>query len=296
LNPSIKGYVGSVIVDDLETYSDIFESAIRFKQIATLWRLRREVESTSKQLPPQHRTDAFISRLTELADSPSYSWTTSPDGETIGHRIDYGTEERLRFFAEFCDVEHAAPGLDRIYDAMERMISIWSPQVVSLWHTPELVREMVTLDRFIAGRGANIRQLVLEKMLDALPHARSIHWRNLIDLPESTPGWQQRNRQKFFEGLRSYMNGGWREDFDYCEDSYDRERLIENLSELTQRKQRSRFFVAPLREVQGNVSAIADQSEKPDLGTGSLSQILPRSSLSESEVRSMFQTLLLDGS
>ncbi len=296
LNPSIKGYVGSVIVEDPETYSDIFESAIRFKQIATLWRLRSEVESPSKQLLPQHRSAAFISRLTALADSPSYFWTTSAEGETIGHRIDYGTEERLRLLAEFCDVEHAAPGLDRIYDAMERLIAMWSPQLVSLWHTPELMREMVTLDRFIAGRGANIRQLVLEKLLDALPHARSIHWRDLIDLPESTPGWQQRNGQKFFAGLRSYMNGGWREDLDNCEDSYDRERLIENLSELTQRKQRSRFFVAPLREVQGEIAAIADKAEKPEFGNGSLNQILPRSSLSESEVRSMFQTLLLDGS
>ena len=252
--------------------------------------------SPSRQLLPQHHSAAFISRLTALADGPVYVWTTSPEGETIGDRIDYGTEERLRFFAEFCNVEHAEPCLDQVYGAMERLIAKWSPQMVNLWDTPELVREMATLDRFVAGRGATIRQLVLEKLLDALPHARSYHWQGLIDLPESTRGWRQRNGQKFFEALRSYMNGGWRNDFDNCEDLYDKKRLAANLSELAQRKKRSRFFAAPLREVHDEIAAIADEAEKPKLGTGSPDQILPRNSLSESEVRSMFQTLLLDGS
>lgn len=296
LNPSIKGYVGSVIIGDPETYSDIFESAIRFKQIATLWRLRREVGSPSKQLLPQHHSAAFLLRLTVLADAPIYDWITSPEGETIGHRIDYGTEERLRFFAEFCNAELGELGLDQVYDAMQRLIANWSPKLVNLWDTPELVREMATLDRFVAGRGATIRQLVLEKLLDALPHARSYHWQGLIDLPESTPGWRQRNGQKFFEGLRSYMNSGWRDDFDNCEDLHDKKRLAANLSELAQRKKRSRFFAAPLREVHNEIAAIADEAEKPKIGTGSPDQILPQSSLSESEVRSMFQTLLLDGS
>jgi hypothetical protein len=296
LNPSIKGYVGSVIVGDPETYSDIFESAIRFKQIATLWRLRKEVGSPSRQLLPQHHSAAFILKLTTLADGPDYDWTTSAEGETIGNRIDYVTEERLRFFAEFCNGEHSEPGLDQVYDAMERLITKWSPQMVNLWDTPALVREMATLDRFVVGRGASIRQIVLEKLLDALPHARSYHWRDLIDLPESTRGWRQRNGQKFFEGLRSYMNGGWRNDFDRCDDLHDKKRLAENLSELAQRKKRSRFFATPLREVHDQIATIADEAEKPKLGTGSPDQPLPRSSLSESEVRSMFQTLLLDGS
>ncbi|WP_447982598.1 nSTAND3 domain-containing NTPase [Achromobacter kerstersii] len=296
LNPSIKGYVGSVILGDPETYSDVFESAIRFKQIATLWRLGKAMGSSSRQLLPQDHSAAFISRLTELADGPTYQWTTSAEGEMIGHWIDYGTEERLRFFAEFCNGEHPKPGLDQVYDAMERLIAKWSPQMVSLWDTPALVQDMAGLDMFVEGRGASIRQLVLEKLLDALPHARSYHWQGLIDLPETMPDWQQRNGQKFFESLRSYMNGGWRNDFDDCEDVFDKKRLVENLSELAQRKSRSRFFVTPLREVQGKMAGIADEAEKPKFGRGSPEQAPLQSSLSESEIRSMFQSLLLDGS
>lgn len=296
LNPSIKGYVGSVIVGDPETYSDIFESATRFKQIATLWRLRKEVGlPTSQLLPERHRT-AFMSRLTALAHGPTYAWTTSAEGETIGHRIDYDTEQRLGFLAEFCNVEHAEPGLDQVYDAMEQMIAKWSPRIVGFWSTPHLLREMATLDRFSASRGADIRLLVLEKLLDALPYAKSYDWQQLIDLPESTPGWQQRNGQKFFQGLRSYMISGWREDLDSCEDLNDKKRLVENLSELARRKKRSRFFAAPLREVHDDIAAIADQAEKPELGSGSPDQARPHSPLNESEVRSMFQTLLMDGS
>jgi len=296
LNPSIKGYVGSVIVGDPETYSDIFELATRFKQIATLWRLRKEVGLPTRQLLPQRHSTAFISRLTALAHGPTYAWTTSAEGETIGHRIDYDTEQRLGFLAEFCNVEHAEPGLDQVYDVMEQLIAKWSPRMVGFWHTPILLREMATLDRFVASRGSSIRLLVLEKLLDALPYASSYHWQGLIDLPESTPGWQQRNGQKFFEGLRSYMNGGWRDDLGNCEDLNDKKRLVENLSELAQRKKRSRFFAAPLREVHDEIAAIADEVEKPELGTGSPDQALPQSSLNESEVRSMFQTLLMDGS
>jgi hypothetical protein len=296
LNPSIKGYVGSVIVGDPETYSDIFKSAIRFKQVAMLWRLSREAGSTSGQLLPQHNSAAFISRLAAMADGPAYLWSISAEGEDIGHRIDYGTEERLRFLAEFCNVEHAEPGIDEIYDAMEQLIAGLQPQWVNLWDTPILVQDMATLDRFIAGRGTNIRKLLLEKLLDALPHARSYHWINLIDLPDSTWDWQQRNGQKFFDGLRSYMNGGWRNDLDKCEDLFDRKRLVRDLSELAQRKKRPRFFAAPLREAREEIATIAAQVEEPKRGTGSPNQIPSQSSLSESEVKSMFQTLLLDGS
>lgn len=295
LNPSVKGYVGSVIVNDQETYSDIFESATRFKQIATLWRLRKEVGSASSQLLPQPPSSATISRLTALMNGPTYAWTNSANKEQIGHLIDYSIEERLGFFAEFCNAEHAQPCLVQVYDAMEHLIATWSPKLVSLWRTPALVREMATLDRFMAGRGASIRLLVLEKLLDALPHARSHHWQDLIDLPESTPGWQQRNKQKFFDGLRSYLNGGWRDDLSACEDLVDKKRLVENLSELAKRKKRSRFFTAPLLEIHDLVAALTDEAEKPVIGTGSPSQPLSQSSLSEPEVRSMFQTLLQDG-
>ncbi|WP_176058692.1 restriction endonuclease [Paraburkholderia sp. BCC1876] len=296
LNPSIKGYVASVIVGDPETYSDIFESASRFRQVAVLWRLRKEVGLPSMQQLPLHHSAALVSKLTTLSDGPAYVWTTSTEGERIWHRVDYGTDERLRFLAEFCDTEFAELCLDQIYDAMEHLITKWSPEFVNLWDTPTLLQEMSEMERFVGGRGASIRQLLLEKLLDALPHARSYHWRALIDLPDSTAGWQQRNGQKFFEGLRSYMNGGWRNDLEDCEDSYDRARIIENLSELAQRKKRSRFFTAPLGKVRDEIAAIPDEAEKPEVGTGLPNQTLPRSSLSESEVRSMFQTLLLDGS
>lgn len=294
LNPSVKGYVGSVISRDPETYSDIFESAIRFKQIARLWRLRKGVAAPSSHLPPRHQAEAFISKLTALAHGPVYAFTTSAEGKMVGHRIDFSTEERLQFLAELCDVEHTAPGLERIYDAMEQLIANWSPPLVGFWETPTLVREMAALDRFMQGRGSIIRLLVLDKLLDALPFARSYHWQNLIDLPESTPGWQQRNGQKFSEGLRSYMNGGWQEDLDGCEDVNARERLVENLAELVQRKKRARFFAAPLREVRDKTAAMADEAGEPELGSGSSHQAPPPKLFSDSDVRSMFQTLVLD--
>jgi hypothetical protein len=294
LNPSIKGYVGSVILGDPETYSDIFESAIRFKQIATLWRLGKWVGPSSWRRLPQYRSATFISRLTALADSPSYHRTTSAEEKEIWHKVDYDTEERLRFFVEFCNVECAEVNLDQVYDTMGQLIAAWHPQSVIFSNTPALIHEMGTLDIFATGRGAGIRQLVLEKLLDALPHARSHHWQDLIDLPESVPGWQQRYGQKFFEGLRSYMNGGWRSDLDACEDLNDKKWLAEKLSDLAQRKKRSRFFVVPLRELRDEIAAITDKTEKPKIGTKPSNQVIHKDSLNESEVRSMFQTLLLD--
>lgn len=296
LNPSIKGYVASVISGDAETCVDVFDSAIRFKQVAALWKLAKEAGSVARQALVQHRTAAFISKLIVLAKAPTYDWTTSEDGKWIAHLIDYSTEERLGFLAEFCDAEYGEPSLDRVYDAMEELIVGWSPDMVSLWRTPSLVREMAALVRFMTGRGSDIRLRVLEKLLDALPHARSGDWRELVDLPESTPGWRQRNGQKFSDGLRSYMESGWRSDWDRCKDVYERKQLVENLSELAQRRKRSRFFTAPLKEARDETAAIAEEIEQPALGGGSPSQPLTSSSLTDSDVRSMFKTLLPDGS
>lgn len=294
LNPSIKGYVASVISGDAETFVDVFDSAIRFKQVAALWRLVKEDDSVAQQVLVRLRPAAFIFKLIALAKTPTYFWTTSKEDGWIAHLIDYSTEERLGFLAEFCDVEYGEPDLDLVYGAMEEMIVKWPPDMVNLWRTPSLVREMAALDKFLAGRGSGIRLLVLEKLLDALPHARSSHWQELVDLPESTPGWRQRDGQKFFDGLRSYTEDGWRNDWDHCEDAYDRKQLFENLSELAQRRKRSRFFTAPLRAVRDEAAAIAEESEQPALGSGSPSQSLMSSSLTDNDVRSMFQTLLLD--
>lgn len=296
LNPSVKEYVASVISGDPETWGDVLDSAIRFRQVATLWRIAKVAGSAARQALARHRPEALIAKLMALAQEPTYDWTTSEDGKWIGHLIDYDTEERLGFLAEFCDAEFGQSGLDGVYTAMEEIITEWSPDMLSLWRTPSLVREMAALDRFLVGRGSEIRLQVLDKLLNALPHARSYNWRELVDLPESIPGWRQRDGQKFFDGLRSYMDGGWRKDWDRCEDGYARKQLVQNLTELAQRKTRSQFFAAPLKGACDETAAMAEKFEQPAPGSGSPSKPLTPSSLTDSDVRSMFQTLLLDGS
>lgn len=294
LNPSIKGYVGSVILNDPETYGDAIEAATRFKQLSTLWRLKSEAGSTlTLETLLTQRTD-FVARLKTRAFQPTYVWTKDLEGKMIGHRVDSSTEDRLRFLAEFCNAERAEPMLTEVLDTMEQMIHEWSPQIVSLWSAPELVRDLAGLRVFNEGRGAGIRLLVLEKVLSALPNARAHHWRDLLDLPLSTNGWSQRHSQKFYDGLRSYMNDGWKGDWDRCDDVYEKKQLVETLTELTQRKRRARFFASPLRGVLDEMAAIVDTTAEPEQGGGSPDRMQTHSSLSESEVRSMFQTLVIE--
>ncbi|CAD0357245.1 restriction endonuclease [Xanthomonas sp. WHRI 8391] len=296
LNPSVKGYVGTVISADAQAYSDILQSAIHFKQIAAVWRLKKEIGSPTAQMLPRDHSAVFIAKLTSLADSPTYAFETSTEGRIVADKVDNSTEERIRFLTEFCATKEANAGLEQIQDAMIRLIANWAPHMVNIWATRELVREMATYSSPEKSHGTFIRQLVLEKLLDSLPYARSYHWRDLINLPEDTPGWQQRNSQKFHDGLRFYMNEGWQDDYDNCEDLYEKERLLENLSELAQKKKKSRFFAIPLRGVRDAMEASADDTDEEDAesGHGSPSQRHPQRVLSESDVRTMFKTLLLE--
>ncbi|MEC5194904.1 hypothetical protein GGR75_001362 [Xanthomonas campestris] len=294
LNPSIKGYVGTVISNDAKVYTDILKSAIRFKQAAGIWRLKKETGSPTEQMLPRDHNSFFLARLTELADSPTYTFETSKEGRLTANRIDYSTEEKIRFLAEFCTTKEAGDGIEHIQDTLMRLITNWPVRAVSIYATREIVREMTNWSSLDKGRGTIIRQLLLEKLLDSLPYARSYHWIDLINLPQETPGWQQRNSQKFHDGLRFYMNEGWQDDYDECENLHEKERLAENLSELARRKSKSRFFAIPLREVRQAIQASVDDADDEDAesGDGSPTQTNPQRAMSESDVRTMFKNLL----
>lgn len=295
LNPSVKEYVASTISNEWQTFDDLVSSAIRFKQLVSLWRLASTAgDAVIRQHLAQH-LDAFISKLLTLVALPYYRWETTSGGKLNGYRIDFGTEERLGFLAEFCNMERSRHDLDKVLGAMEELIEKWNPAVVSFWSTPDLLQEMEKLQFFIVNGGERIRSLVLDKLLLALPHARAHNWMRLIDLPERTPGWQQRNSQRFHEGLRAYREEGWREEWDSCESTRDRKELVETLAELARQKKLRRHFSAAHISLSEVLAAVGEEHDEPERGDGAprpAVEGLQGKSLTEDEVRDMFQTLV----
>ncbi len=296
LNPSVKEYVASMIARERETFDILLSSAVRFQQLVSLWRLARAGTDRLVQEHFRHSFERFISKLADLLVLPNYRWERTPDGEFVGCRIDIGTEERLGFLAEFCNTVRSPSMTTRVLDAIERLISTWAPEVVSLWLTPDLLREWAHLDWFIANGGERVRSMVLDKLLLALPTAKAHNWNRLIDLPETMPGWQQRNGQAFYEGLRAYESAGWREEWNSCENVGERRELVESLADLAKRKKRRRYFAVAWKTLGEELAEVEDDHEEPERGGGAptpTAEVLRGKVLNEDEVRDMFATLVL---
>jgi hypothetical protein len=102
INPSIRDFAAGVICRTPAIAFDVAGSAVRFKQITSLWSLATERDDQ----PLFAALSADVPRLRSLFERVLYGestrWEKSPRG-MVGHPVDIGEENRLAKLVEICD-------------------------------------------------------------------------------------------------------------------------------------------------------------------------------------------------
>jgi hypothetical protein len=121
LNPSIREFVGSVIARDRDTAEDLLASAIRFRQVVTLWKLAHAHPENALATVLKAKQDLLFEMLARLLPGPSMRWEKMRNGSQTGHVIDMGIEARIGFLIEVASAHQSTRFAELAVEAAERL-------------------------------------------------------------------------------------------------------------------------------------------------------------------------------
>jgi hypothetical protein len=289
INPSIRDYAAGVICRTPAIAFDVASSAVRFKQITSLWSLATE----RSDQPLFAALSADDSRLRSLFQRVLHGESTrlekTPRG-TIGRPVDVGEEDRLAKLVEICDSLRSGTFVQLCEQYATYLVARWENH---WFHISSALRALDTMDGkdwYLSNGGRAVYRAILDALLTRLALADANDWLTLLKFPNSALEWLETDGAKLSEALDHYRREGVREDFDNCSDLHDLNELRTSLSELTQ--QHGLDFAHILSSID---EAIAEGDERePEYEGGESSESPPGEPaevVTEDEVREMFSTL-----
>jgi hypothetical protein len=291
INPSIRDFMAEVICRTPAIAFDLAGSAIRFKQITSLWSL-----ATERGGQPLFRAlSADAARLRSLYErvlhGESTRWEQAPRG-MVGQPVDTGEEDRLAKLVEICDVLRSSTFVQLCEQYAAHLVARWERHSVHISAALRALDAMKDKDWYLSNGGRAVYRLVLDALLTQLAFAGVHDWLALRRFPDSALEWLENDETKLSEALDHFRREGVREDFDNCSDADDLNELRTSLSELT------RQFGLEFSHILSSIDeAIAERNERgpEDEGEGEGSSWSPPADraevVTEDEVREMFRTL-----
>lgn len=289
INPSIRDFAAGVICRTPAIAFDIASSAVRFKQLTSLWRLAIE-RNDQPLFAALSADDARLRSLFQrVLHGESTRWEKTPRG-MIGQPVDAGEEVRLAKLVEICDVLRSSAFVQLCEQYAAHLVARWEKHS---FHIPSALRALEAMngkDWYLSNGGTAVYRVVLDALLAQLAFAGAYDWLTLLKFPDSALEWLETDEVKLNEALDHYWREGVREDFDNCSDSDELNELRTSLSELTQ--QYGLDFARMLSSID---EAIAERNERePGYEGGGSSGSPPGERaevVTEDEVREMFSTL-----
>jgi len=289
INPSIRDFAAGVFCRTPAIAFDVAGSAVRFKQITSLWSLAKERDDQ----PLFAALSANAARLRSLFERVLYGestrWEKAPRG-IVGQPVDAGEEDRLAKLVEVCDVLRSGTFVQLCEQYAAHLVARWEGHSFHISAALRALDAMKGRDWYLRNGGKAVFRVVLNALLTQLAFAGAHDWLTLLKFPDSALEWLETDEAKLSEALDHYRREGVREDFDNCSDADDLNELRISLSELTQ--EYGLDFSLMLSSID---EAIAERNERePEYEGGGSSGTPPAERVevvTEDEVREMFRTL-----
>ncbi|MDE2253403.1 MAG: restriction endonuclease [Betaproteobacteria bacterium] len=289
INPSIRDFVAGVICRTPVIAFDIASSAVRFKQVTSLWSLATE-RNDQPLFAALSADDARLRLLFQrVLYGESMRWEKTPRGR-IGHPVDAGEEARLARLVEICDALRSRTFVQLCEQYAAHLVARWEKHWFPISSALRALDAMNGKDWYLSNGGQAIYRVILDVVLTRLALADANDWLTLLNFPDSAVEWLETDGSKLSEALDHYRREGVREAFDNCSDPNDLNELRNSLNELTQR-----YGLDFARILSSIDQAIAERDEREpeyESGGSSGSPLGERAEVvTEDEVREMFSTL-----
>lgn len=289
INPSIRDFAAGVICRTPAIAFDLVGSAVRFKQVTSLWNLARE--RNGQPLFAALSGDAARLRLLfeRVLHGESMRWEKTPRG-MVGYPVDTSEEDRLAELVEICDVLRSSTFVQLCKQYAVHLVTRGEGRSFDISPALRALDAMKDKDWYLSNGGRVIYRLVLDALLTQLAFAGARDWLTLLKFPESAPEWLETDEAKLSEALDHYRREGVLEDLGDCSDADDLNELRTSLHELTQLY--GLEFSRLLSSIDDALAELNEGEPEYERGRSSGSPPPERADVvTEDDVREMFRTL-----
>ena len=212
LNPAIREFVASVITGDRSTAEDLLASAVRFRQVVTLWELARAQPQTA--LPGVFRSelDLLFHVLMRLLPTPHFSWEKTNDGSLQFRYVDITFEGKIGFLIELADHNRSERFAELAVQALEGLAASWNhnhPDFAAAIHLFAKIGDNIW---FLAHGGREVHRTLVDSLMNEFDSATAEDWLAMIEFPDNALDWTEADEKRFREALNSYCVSGVHED------------------------------------------------------------------------------------
>lgn len=291
INPSVRDFLGVVISGDLELVRDVIASAIRLRQVASLWELSQA--KPDSPISRMFKADAsiLVQAIGRLQFGPALHWERRADGAQVGAHLDLSDEGRIDFLARVTNILESKEMLALAGKAADHLISSWARFAPDIGIVTEVLAQMPEEKWFFKNGGEAIYLKLVDNMMNELDCSSASDCMALIEFSRGALGWTAADDARLRNALVRYEHSGVSDDISSCSSLSELSDLRDALDRLYRE-----FGVDvgyEIRRLDEKIGELEDQvTGFRTGGSGKMSSSCPSGpAMSDDEIREMFHTL-----
>ncbi|MFA6958483.1 MAG: hypothetical protein WC538_21660 [Thermoanaerobaculia bacterium] len=290
LNPSVREFVASVILDERETAEDLINSAVRFKQLVNIWKLAR-TRPGSELWALTLNTELLGRALLRVLDGPSTRWEKSVRGGLVGYPIDSSLEIRLAFLADVAAILESRQLAEMALRVADNLTREWEHEVVDFTSVLRLLGSIGKNRWFLEHGGEDVYRNLRLGLLDGLEFARADDWLDLLAVPPNVLEWDDAEELRLQTALRVFEVKGARDERSDCSTLDELSSLRDSFARLC--NEYGLDLRTQVGQLDEDITEREEQAENRDNSDEYLREraVVRPAVFTEDDVREMFRTL-----
>jgi len=292
LNPGVKDFIAGVIVEQRLAAEDIFQSAVRIKQIKELWSLSKIHSKSIIATLFQSTNPLLHERIEQLADGPNYRSYSGDAGRIYYQTVDLSYGNRILFIADMIDHKESESLAHAFGPILKKILNTLSNEYASTWTLKNLLEEINQKSWYLEHGGEAMRRDITDRLISAADLADSEEWDDLLDAPATLEHLTETDKKVLRLAFERYKSEGVHRDIRSASEIDDKKSLASNLEALETKSGHS--FRIIINRLEEEISESEEEEESSDSDTRL--RETPASvaeGATEEQVREMFRSLAL---
>ncbi|MDA7988570.1 MAG: restriction endonuclease [Alphaproteobacteria bacterium] len=288
LNPSVREFIASIIIDNRDTAEDLLRSSISFNQVIALWKLAQFHEQSVIAQFLENNQDALCEVLNLLLPDSQLRQKSTPGSLQDEYVIDRNILNIVGFAFEIATAYQSEPFIQTAVRAanLEAKNKYYDPS--ALTGAVNLLVKMSRNDWFLENGGKDAYMTLFNFVKSHITFATAGAWLAIIESLDKLPYQTETDREHFGDALSEYCETDAMYEVENCQDFDERMELRSDLEELM--KKHDLDFAEHIRDLDEAMTEYGDGEEDHDewrFYGGEANQ----GEISDDEISQMFDTL-----
>lgn len=293
LNPAIREFIASVIMEDRSVAEDLLTSAIRFEQVIALWELAKAGPETA--LPSVFRSDLelLFNVLTRLLPTSHLRWEKMGKGSQRGYYNDIAFAGKTEFLVEFATDNQSAQFAKLAVQASGELAASWNNDVPDFATAIHLFAKIGDNTWFLAQGGREAYRRLVDSLMNELDYATADDWLSMVEFPDDALDWTEADEKRFRKALNYYCTSGVDDELSNSTTVDELSALKDSLDELMNKHGLDlRYAFYQAEEKLAELEELEEADNERSFGGGH--SIQREETMSDEDVAEMFRSYLIN--